>query len=162
MPGKRASHNRSIPIFGGIAIFAGIIFSLIFWGKLDNIQFILVSLFIVFFVGVIDDLLSLTPFRKLIGQILAILIVIYLAEIQIGSMHGVLGIENPLPDFIATLFTIFVVVVITNAVNLIDGADGLAGGLAFISSCCFGVVALLMHHPPCSQQPLQNHDLMLE
>ena len=146
VPGERASHNRSIPIFGGIAIFAGIIFSLLTWAKLDSIQFILVSLFVVFFVGVIDDLLSLTPVRKLIGQIIAILIVIYLAEIQISSMHGVLGFENPLPDFIATLFTIFVVVVITNAVNLIDGVDGLAGGLAFISSCCFGVVALLMNH----------------
>ena len=146
VPGDRASHNRSIPIFGGIAIFAGIIFSLLFWGRLDSIQFILVSLFIVFFVGVIDDLLSLTPIRKLVGQVIAILVVIYLAEIQIDSMHGVLGVENPLPDFIATLFTIFVVVVITNAVNLIDGADGLAGGLAFISSSCFGVVALLMSH----------------
>ena len=70
--GKRASHEGSIPIFGGIAIFAGIIFSLIFWGRLDGIQFILASLFIVFFVGVIDDLLSLTPFRKLIGQVFAI------------------------------------------------------------------------------------------
>ena len=146
VPGDRASHNRSIPIFGGIAIFAGIIFSLIFWGRLDGIQFILASLFIVFFVGVIDDLLSLTPFRKLIGQVFAILVVIYLAEIQIDSMHGVLGIDNRLSDLIATLFTIFVVVVITNAVNLIDGADGLAGGLAFISSCCFGVAALLMNH----------------
>ena len=42
--GKRASHKGSTPIFGGIAIFSGIIFSLLFWAKdLENIQFILVS-----------------------------------------------------------------------------------------------------------------------
>ena len=143
VPGERASHETSVPIFGGIAIFSGVIFSLLFWGMLDSMQFILVSFVVVFFVGVIDDLLSLSPFRKLLGQIIAILLVIYLGEIQIDSMHGVLGVQD-LPDLIATLFTVFVVIVITNAFNLIDGVDGLASGIGFISSFCFGVVSLLM------------------
>ena len=82
--GKRASHEGSTPIFGGIAIFSGIICSLLFWSELANIQFIITSLVIVFFVGVIDDLLGLTAYKKLIGQIIAILIVIYLGEIQIN------------------------------------------------------------------------------
>ena len=141
--GERASHQGSTPIFGGIAIFSGIIFSLLFWSELANIQFIITSLVIVFFVGIIDDLLGLTPYKKLIGQIIAILIVIYLGEIQIDSMHGVLGIYK-LPEIIATLFTVFVVVVITNGFNLIDGVDGLACGVGIISSFCFGVVALIM------------------
>lgn len=141
--GKRASHEGSVPIFGGIAIFSGIIFSLLFWAELANIQFIIASFLIVFFVGVIDDLLSLTPFRKLIGQVISILIVIYLGEIQIDNMHGVLGVYE-LPDIIATLFTGFVVIVITNGFNLIDGVDGLACGVGIISSFCFGIVALFM------------------
>ena len=144
MPGKRASHKRSVPIFGGIAIFSGVIFSLIFWANLDNIQFIIVSFLIVAFFGVIDDLLSLSPFKKLIGQCIAIIIVIYLGEIQIDSMHGVLGVHE-LPDLFATLFTVFVVIVITNGFNLIDGADGLASGIGVISSAFFGVVLLLMN-----------------
>ena len=142
--GERSSHEGSIPIFGGIAIFSGIICSLLFWSELANIQFIITSLVIVFFVGVIDDLLGLTAYKKLIGQIIAILIVIYLGEIQIDSMHGVLGVYE-LPDIFATIFTVFVVVVITNAVNLIDGVDGLACGVGLISSFCFGVVSLLMN-----------------
>jgi len=142
--GKRASHEGSVPIFGGIAIFSGIIFSLLFWAELANIQFIIASFLIVFFVGVIDDLLSLTPLRKLVGQLFSILIVIYFGEIQIDNMHGVLGIYE-LPDIIATLFTGFVVIVITNGFNLIDGVDGLACGIGIISSVCFGIVALLMN-----------------
>ena len=142
--GERSSHEGSIPIFGGIAIFSGIICSLLFWSELANIQFIITSLVIVFFVGVLDDLLGLTVYKKLIGQIIAILIVIYLEEIQIDSMHGVLGVYE-LPDIFATIFTVFVVVVITNAVNLIDGVDGLACGIGLISSFCFGVVSLLMN-----------------
>jgi UDP-N-acetylmuramyl pentapeptide phosphotransferase/UDP-N-acetylglucosamine-1-phosphate transferase len=144
VPGKRASHKRSVPIFGGIAIFSGVIFSLLFWANLDHIQFIIVSFLIVAFFGVIDDLLSLSPFKKLIGQCIAIIIVIYLGEIQIDSMHGVLGVHE-LPDLFATLFTVFVVIVITNGFNLIDGADGLASGIGVISSAFFGVVLLLMN-----------------
>ena len=144
VPGERSSHKRSVPIFGGIAIFSGIIFSLLFWGKLDSIQFILVSLVIVFFVGVIDDLLGLSPYKKIIGQLIAILIAIYLGKIQINSMHGVLGVYE-LPDIIATLFTVFVVIVITNGFNLIDGVDGLARGIGVIASLAFGVMAYLMN-----------------
>ena len=143
VPGKRASHKKTIPIFGGIAIFTGVIFSLLFLGRLDSIQFILVSFLIVFFVGVIDDLLSLSPFKKLVGQIFAVLVVIYLGEIQIDSMHGVLGVQG-LPDIIATFFTVFVVIVITNGFNLIDGVDGLAGGIGLIASFFFGIVSLIM------------------
>ena len=67
-PGKRASHEGSVPVFGGIAIFSGVIFSLLVWTEIENIQFILVSCLIVFFVGVIDDLLTLSPIKKLIRK----------------------------------------------------------------------------------------------
>ena len=142
--GKRASHEGSIPVFGGIAIFTGILFSLLFWAQdLENIQFILTSFLIVFFVGVIDDLLTLSPIKKLAGQIISILIIIYLGDLQITNMHGVLGVYE-LPGWISTLFTIFVVIVITNGFNLIDGVDGLAGGIGVIASLAFGIIALLM------------------
>lgn len=144
LAGKRSSHKGSVPIFGGVAIFAGVIFSLLFWAELANIQFILGSLLIVFFVGIIDDLVGLSPIKKLIGQIIAVLIIIYLQELKIDNMYGVLGIYN-LPEFISTLFTIFVVIVITNSFNLIDGVDGLAGGIGIISSVGFGFIAFVMN-----------------
>jgi UDP-GlcNAc:undecaprenyl-phosphate GlcNAc-1-phosphate transferase len=141
--GIRASHKGSVPIFGGIAIFTGIIFSLLFWADIENIQYLLVSILIVFFVGVIDDLLELSPLKKLVGQVMATLIIIFLGDLQIDNMHGVLGVYD-LPIWLGTLFTIFVVVVITNGFNLIDGVDGLAAGIGVISSFSFGVIALLM------------------
>ena len=145
--GIRASHKGSVPIFGGIAIFTGIIFSLLFWADIENIQFILVSILIVFFVGVIDDLLALSPSKKLIGQIISVLILVYLQELQIDNMNGVLGIYE-LPDWISTLFTVFVVIVITNGFNLIDGVNGLAGGIGIIAAFLFGMIALLMPDIP--------------
>jgi len=141
--GDRSSHKGSTPFFGGIAIFTGIICSLLFWADIENIQYILVSILIVFIVGVIDDLRQITAFKKLIGQIIATLILIFLGDIHIDSMHGVLGVYD-LPLWIGTLFTIFVVIVITNGYNLIDGVDGLAGGIGLLSSFSFGVIALIM------------------
>jgi UDP-GlcNAc:undecaprenyl-phosphate GlcNAc-1-phosphate transferase len=145
--GIRASHKGSVPIFGGIAIFSGIIFSLLFWADIENIQFILVSILIVFFVGVIDDLLVLSPTKKIVGQIISVLILVFLQELQIDNMHGVLGIYE-LPDWVSVLFTIFVVIVITNGFNLIDGVDGLAGGIGIIASFAFGIIALFMSDIP--------------
>ncbi|MDC0204181.1 undecaprenyl/decaprenyl-phosphate alpha-N-acetylglucosaminyl 1-phosphate transferase [Flavobacteriales bacterium] len=141
--GKRASHEGSTPVFGGIAIFAGIIFSLLFWANLENIQYILVSFLVVFFVGIIDDLLTLSPVKKLIGQIISILIIIYLGDLQIDNMYGVLGV-HVLPAWASTSFTIFVVIVIANGFNLIDGVDGLAGGLGMIAAFSFGVISLFI------------------
>ena len=141
--GDRSSHKVSTPFFGGIAIFTGIICSLLFWADIENIQYILVSILIVFIVGVIDDLRQITAFKKLIGQIIATLILIFLGDMHIDSMHGVLGVYD-LPLWIGTLFTVFVVIVITNGYNLIDGIDGLAGGIGLLSSFSFGVIALIM------------------
>jgi UDP-N-acetylmuramyl pentapeptide phosphotransferase/UDP-N-acetylglucosamine-1-phosphate transferase len=96
---------------------------------------------------VIDDLLALSPAKKLIGQIISVLILVYLQELQIDNMHGVLGVYE-LPDWISTLFTVFVVIVITNGFNLIDGVNGLAGGIGVIAAFLFGMIALLMPDIP--------------
>ena len=141
--GDRASHEGSTPFFGGIAIFTGVISSLLFWANIEDIQYILVSILIVFIVGLIDDLRQITAFKKLIGQIIATLILIFFGDLQIDSMHGVLGVYD-LPIWISTLFTIFVVIVITNGFNLIDGVDGLAGGVGVISVSCFGFVSVMI------------------
>ena len=141
--GDRASHEGSTPFFGGIAIFTGVICSLLFWADIEDIQYILVSILIVFIVGLIDDLRQITAFKKLIGQIIATLILIFFGDLQIDSMHGVLGVYD-LPIWASLSFTIFVVIVITNGFNLIDGVDGLAGGIGLIASLSFGAIALIM------------------
>ena len=142
--GDRASHEGSVPVFGGIAIFLGIILAISLWSQLIDMLFFVISLIIVFFVGILDDLLGLSPFKKLVGQILATLIIIYFGDIKIDNMHGVL-LVNQLSFPISILFTLFVVIVITNGFNLIDGVDGLATGVGVISSFLFGGVALIMN-----------------
>ena len=150
--GDRTSHEGNIPIFGGVGIFVGILVSLLFWVGIlweetvvdfvkdfRTIFAILISLTIVFFTGFIDDLLSLSPLKKLFSQILSVLSIVFLGDLLIDDMQGVFGVEE-IPRWVGILFTVFVVVVITNAFNLIDGIDGLAGGLGVISSLMFGIL----------------------
>ena len=151
-PGRRSSHQKEIPVVGGIVIFCVFILSVLVWGGINisefstyyiKMQYIFVSLLIIFFTGVLDDLVSLSPLKKLVGQITSIFVLIYFCDLKIDNFHGVLGIYEIHP-ILCYLFTCFVVIVITNGFNLIDGVDGLAAGIGIISSLCFGVIAVLM------------------
>ncbi len=132
-------NSNVAPPFGGIAIFLGIVSSLIFWTKTgftQDIITILSALFIIFLLGVIDDLIRLSPLKKLFGQIIAIVFVIYYNDLRITSMQGI-GLMYDLPIVASYALTIFTIIVITNAFNLIDGIDGLAATIGIMVSVCF-------------------------
>jgi len=96
--------------------------------------------FVMIVIGVVDDLYSISPKVKLLGQIVAAVILAYLGiKIEV--------ISNPFSNPIilgpwSIPVTVFWVIGITNAVNLIDGLDGLAGGISAISAITMAVLAL--------------------
>lgn len=144
VPNERASHSTNIPTLGGVSIYISLLFTIIFWVNemfaSSSLQFVLSAFTIVFFVGIVDDLIHLKPMKKMVGQLLAIGIIVFLADIRITSMYGVLMIHE-LPYVASVALSMFTMVVITNAYNLIDGIDGLAGGVGIISSFTFALVA---------------------
>lgn len=140
VPGRRKIHKKVTPSMGGIAIFCGFFISSLIWvdfSMWSDIKFILFALFVIFFIGVRDDLVPLRAILKLIGQILAASLLIFLSDLRIDSLYGIFGITD-LPDGISYVLTIFTIIVITNSFNLIDGLDGLAGTIAIIALFCFG------------------------
>jgi len=138
-PDERKVHNMVVPTLGGLGIFAGFILATLLNVPLNNpeFQYFVASAIVIFFLGIKDDILVLSPAKKFIGQLVAAGIVIQLGGVQITSMHGFLGI-NELPPMVSVLFTMFTVVVITNSFNLIDGVDGLAGSLGLLTTIIFG------------------------
>ncbi len=80
-----------------------------------------------FFLGLKDDILVLSPSKKFTGQLVAALLLIIFTDSRISGFSGLLNI-TVLPYWISVLFTLFVYTLIINAFNLIDGIDGLAGG----------------------------------
>ena len=140
VPGRRKIHKKVTPSMGGIAIFCGFFISSLIWIDLSRwteIKWILVALFVIFFIGVRDDLVPLRAIFKLVGQILAATLLIVFFDLRIDSLYGVFGI-NDLADWLSYAITIFTIIIITNSFNLIDGLDGLAGTIAIIALACFG------------------------
>jgi len=100
-------------------------------------QYLVTSFLIVFFLGLKDDIVELTAFKKLIGQLIAVAILIYKGDLLITGMHGFMGIYELTPLW-SHLFTFFTFIVIINSFNLIDGVDGLAGSLGILATLLFG------------------------
>ena len=147
IPNLIASHSKAIPTYGGVAIFFGIILSffiLLKIGDIDGVQWIMGSLFIVFFLGVIDDSITLSPSKKFLGQLIAIIIIVYFNDLRITSMQGLFFIYE-LPYITSFLLTVLTMLVITNAYNLIDGIDGLAALIGLLVSSVFFVFLCLQN-----------------
>ena len=138
-PNVRTVHHSLTPRLGGVAIFAGFTSSITIFGSLNQgVQFLLAGSIILFFIGVKDDLVSVSAFKKFFVQILATGIVMILGDIRITSFQGVLGIHE-LDIGTSYAFTFLVIMGISNSINLIDGLDGLAGTILVIVATTFGL-----------------------
>ena len=85
-PCDRKSHATKVPTLGGLAVFAGLIFSLTFWStqkEIVELQYIICATIVLFFTGMKDDLFNLVAYKKLLGQLLASVILVYFGQIQI-------------------------------------------------------------------------------
>ena len=144
IPTLRKVHSAPIPRLGGIAFIPSMMISavaVLLIIATNNIQdkislsmwsvgFIL-SLSIIYSVGIIDDLIGLNAKVKFAAQILAASIM-PICGLQINDLYGLFGIYE-IPSSIGIPLTIFTFVFIDNALNLIDGIDGLATSLSIIA-----------------------------
>jgi len=121
-------HPDSIPLLGGPAVYITLVGGTLALGSYKSLTLLLCALPI-FLVGVVDDIKSLNARHKFFAHILATL-----AWLAIQP-RGTLALEQMgLPSYLAFSLTAFWIVVLTNAFNLIDGMDGLCGGLILFSS----------------------------
>ena len=140
-PNERTSHKGLVPRLGGVAFYVALVFSIVFWFDFSNypkMQYIIAAMTVTTFVGLKDDLIGLSAFHKLMGQLFAAMVIVIWGGIRITSLYGIFGV-NELPEIISVVFTIFTVLVIVNAFNLIDGINGLSGSIALIASLIFGI-----------------------
>ncbi|WP_070137667.1 glycosyltransferase family 4 protein [Crocinitomix algicola] len=144
----RKKHATSIPTIGGVIIFSAFIFSSFLWlpvrnpsviDGLNQFMFLMASLILLFFVGIKDDIIGMSPMKKLIAHVMVGYILVVMGGIKITSFYGLLGMDIMLPDYASILISIFVYIVIVNSINLIDGVDGLASGVGLIATIAFGM-----------------------
>lgn len=158
---KRKVHKKIMPRLGGIAIVLGflvsamyLIIAMIIEQKLDiftNNYYIkllgfLAGIIILEIFCYIDDTKGIKPIVKLIGQLLAAIVVVasgIVMDTIIIERAGAI-ISN---EWILRIITIIWIVGITNAINLIDGLDGLSTGVSLISSICLIIIFILNSSP---------------
>ncbi len=148
-PNDRSSHKVKTPSLGGIAIFAGVLFSIVLWTPFNDfgsLQYILCAFLIIFLIGAKDDISPISPSKKMTGQILAASILVFKSDILFASMYDIFGLQDQLGYPIHVLISIFTIFVIINAFNLIDGIDGLAGSVGALIAGTFGCWFFLTDH----------------
>ncbi|MBK7870906.1 MAG: undecaprenyl/decaprenyl-phosphate alpha-N-acetylglucosaminyl 1-phosphate transferase [Saprospiraceae bacterium] len=141
-PNARSSHKVKTPSLGGIAIFAGTIFSIVLWTPFEqfgSLQYILCAFLIIFLIGAKDDISPMSPFNKMIGQVLAASILVFKSGIQFSSMYGIFGVHDQPGNAFFILLSIFTILVIINSFNLIDGINGLAGSVGALIAGTLGI-----------------------
>ena len=140
-PGGRKIHQTKIPSMGGIGFFIAVAISMAIWGwEFPRVEtpYILGAISIMFFVGLRDDIVELSATKKVLGQLIAVVLVVVMADIRIKGFHGFLGIGE-FSLLVSYAFSSFTLLALTNAFNLIDGLDGLAGTVASLVFTILGV-----------------------
>ncbi|MBW4618054.1 MAG: undecaprenyl/decaprenyl-phosphate alpha-N-acetylglucosaminyl 1-phosphate transferase [Cyanosarcina radialis HA8281-LM2] len=139
-PNARRLNKEPLPNAGGLVIYAGVIAALVLAlvivsifkpirpDVLAQVLTILLGGSFLVLVGFIDDQFGLHPYIRLLAQVLAA-ILLAASKITISVNFG-----TPIDPIFSGLLTIFWVVAITNAINLMDGIDGLVGGISFITA----------------------------
>jgi UDP-GlcNAc:undecaprenyl-phosphate GlcNAc-1-phosphate transferase len=149
-PNQRNIHSGFKPLLGGIGIFAGTVAGIliaIFWKEyywqMFNIKYaaILFSAFLMMLTGMYDDVRGLHAGQKFLLQFIAATIVIF-SGCRIETVLNPFG--DPLQLHWASIpLTYLWLIGVTNAVNLLDGLDGLAGGVSFIALGSFAILAFV-------------------
>jgi UDP-GlcNAc:undecaprenyl-phosphate GlcNAc-1-phosphate transferase len=136
----RGLASEATPLLGGLAIFAGtLIAALLFMPESERVRWILIAAAFITLVGAWDDWRELPPAAKLVGQIIAALILVNADVVVRNITFPFLGAVE-FGDFGGPL-TVLGLVALMNVVNFSDGVDGLAAGVCAISALAFAVIA---------------------
>jgi UDP-GlcNAc:undecaprenyl-phosphate GlcNAc-1-phosphate transferase len=142
-PGGRRVHCDPTPRWGGLAFFAGVL-PIFFFIHLNNslVSYLAASSLLVT-VGAIDDWKQLGFTAKLLAILAAITIVVLGGDLVIRDIGTYGSVGRIHLGLLAIPFTYLCIVGVTNSMNLIDGLNGLAGGISFIASLFIATVAYL-------------------
>ena len=146
IPRGRHAHAKPTPVGGGIAIvIAFLVVSFAFAVEHRNHPELLsligkfaIPSTVIAVTGLLDDRYELSSWVKLLAQIAVGVMIYYLG----GGFYTIYGVE--LPIYVGLPLTVCWVIGVINAFNLIDGLDGLAAGLACVSSVILAVWGMLL------------------
>ncbi|GIP38494.1 undecaprenyl-phosphate alpha-N-acetylglucosaminyl 1-phosphate transferase [Paenibacillus sp. J31TS4] len=152
LPNARSVHKRPMPSAGGAAMFAAFAAGFgaavpLLGESLKLYAGLLAGAALMTVVGVLDDRYNLPARWKLLGQAAAASAAV-LAGLHIELVNLPFGEAVMELQWLSGPLTVFWIVAVCNAVNLMDGLDGLAGGVSAIATAAVLAMAILMNNPP--------------
>ena len=162
-PNARRVNKKPIPRMGGLAMLGGLVAALAvvllgmeFFGwddpfvphsSLDvNYIGVGISVLVMFAVGLVDDIVSLNPKVKFLGQVVAACIAVA-SGLLLSSMRSPVGDGTIYFGWFSYPLTVFYLVAFANVINLIDGLDGLAAGITAISGFTIFLLSVMTGRP---------------
>jgi len=158
-PDARKVHTKPVSRLGGVAIFAGfmaavaaqwigeVFFDLpgLFVDTRTELIGVLIGMVLIFLLGLLDDIYTLGPGIKFMGQLVAASVVV-IAGLRIDFIGSPLSGNLVALGLLGIPITLIYIAGFTNVINLIDGLDGLAAGVTAIAASTFLVLALQASH----------------
>ena len=144
-PGDRKLQKIPVPVMGGIAVFFGIVVGLCYFKTMlsyTSLFSTLGAMVIMLYVGTIDDISNLSPWRRLAVEVLVATLLVYGTHFSICNFQGLWGI-GLLPILWSVPLSALAMVGIINAINMIDGVDGLVSGYCIMACTLFGLIFFL-------------------
>lgn len=157
LPGERKIHASPMVRVGGVSIFVGTLIALlmVWWlggfGILPNqkeweVWGVTIGGLAFFLIGLADDLFNLSPFVRLLMQIVVASLAWWVG-VRIDFLSIPTGGLVDIVDWLSLPVTVIWLVGMANAINWIDGLDGLAAGVSGIAAVLMLIVTLFMHQP---------------
>lgn len=144
VPGGRKEHRGHVPLVGGIALFGAFVFvTMLLDRDLGMYRGLFWGMGVLLIAGVLDDLQELRPAAKFTAQLLAAVVLVVWGDHRIGHLGLGPGGDPMALGWLAAPFTVLCTVGLINAVNMLDGVDGLAGGVVLVMLGWLVAVALL-------------------
>ena len=145
-PDARKLQRRPVPVLGGACVFFGVVTGICFaqlFFDLSSLFPVMCAMTVMLCVGIMDDIIDLSPKTRFIVEILVVLVTLCANGYMIDSFHGLWGLSE-ISVYIAVPLAVVAAVGIINAINLVDGVDGLSTGYCMMASSLFGIMAAIV------------------
>jgi len=143
-PDDRRVHEKTMPRLGGLGVAVSLILSLLaYFSTTSELWGFLIGAVLILVTGLLDDVYQLRSIHKLLGQVLACGMFLWMTGHQIPGFGRLYADHEITFGALAPWVTLFCMVGLVNAINLIDGLDGLAAGLVSIAACFLAVLAFI-------------------
>ncbi|WP_062567266.1 UDP-N-acetylglucosamine--undecaprenyl-phosphate N-acetylglucosaminephosphotransferase [Pseudoalteromonas arabiensis] len=144
-PSGRKMHTGNIPLVGGVAICITIVnYIYTHPGMINHANLYMLCICGLTLVGALDDRFDLSVKIRMLVQALISVAMIYFANAELHTLGNLLGFGEIELGIFGGLITVFAVIGSINAFNMVDGIDGLLGGLSIVTFASIGILLSLV------------------